>query len=370
MEKEVKVSFETITPVWTGDAFGKNSKIRPSSIMGSLRFWFEVISYFSGVTNDNDYRSNEKDSDSNRTFMLKDKLDYEVFKKEFLNNKVYNYRNIDRILANSGISLPSRIFGCTGWKSMVKIKEIKKLAASEKEYEEKEYDKNFPHGRVKFKELKYTKINKKGEKVEVIPAWYFSEGFYGEFYITFLLPDILLKSVFYPLLTFIEKFGFVGGKWNIGYGRLKIKEVEENNTIVENWRSDEFGFDKFYKDDKEIFKKIGFNDLTEEVKNFDSLEKPYAKKVFFYYIKNPDNISIKEEIKRLIKEKASHRRKIKSNYSIRHDIFGTTSGGVIGSKILPWININNDKSARYGFISIVPILQLGKGNKGGKNVRR
>ncbi len=366
MEKEVKVTFKTITPVWTGDAFSENSKIRPSSIMGSLRFWFEVISYFSGVTNDNDYRSNEKDSDSNRTFMLKDKLDYEVFKKEFLNNKVYNYRNIDRILANSGISLPSRIFGCTGWKSMVrinKIKEIKKLAASEKEY-------NFPYGRVKFKELQYTKIDKKGQEVTKTPAWYFSEGFYGEFYITFLLPHILLKSVFYPLLTFIEKFGFVGGKWNIGYGRLKIEEIEENNTIVGNWRSDEFGFDKFYKDDKEIFKKIGFNDLTEEIKNFDSLEKPHAKKVFFYYIKNSDNISIKEEIKRLIKEKASHRRKIKSNYLIRHNIFGTTSGGVIGSKILPWINIDNDKDVRYGFISIVPILQLGKGNKGGKNVRR
>jgi len=371
MEKEVKITFETITPVWTGDAFGRNDEIRLSSIMGSLRFWFEVVSYFSGVTNNDDYNGNGKDNDPNRIFVLRDKLDYEVFKREFLNNKINKYKTIDRILANSGISLPSRVFGCTGWKSMIRIKEIKKVA-------KKEY--NFPRGRVEFEELKHTKI-KKGKEEEATPAWYFPTGFYGELYITFLVHDILLKPVFYPLLTFIEKFGFVGGKWNIGYGRLKIKEVKENGNSVGNWRNEEFGFNEFYKNNKETFRKRSFNDLTKEASDFGDLEKPYAKKVFFYYINNPDDNfnnsddnsgdnSVKAVITYLIKEKASQRSEFRDNYYLRHNIFGTISRVAIGSKILPWISTDKDEGLRYGFISIAPIIQLGKQDKGGKNARK
>ena len=35
-----RVKFETITPIWTGDAWRENSEIKPSSIMGSLRASF------------------------------------------------------------------------------------------------------------------------------------------------------------------------------------------------------------------------------------------------------------------------------------------------------------------------------------------
>ena len=37
--KEIKITLKTLTPLWTGDAWGDNTSIRPSSIMGSLRFW-------------------------------------------------------------------------------------------------------------------------------------------------------------------------------------------------------------------------------------------------------------------------------------------------------------------------------------------
>jgi CRISPR-associated protein Cmr1 len=48
-KKEINVDLQTITPLWTGDAWQENTKIRPSSLMGSLRFWFAV--YWKAVKN-------------------------------------------------------------------------------------------------------------------------------------------------------------------------------------------------------------------------------------------------------------------------------------------------------------------------------
>lgn len=41
-KKEVVVYIKAITPLWTGDAWRENCSIRPSSLLGSLRFWFSV----------------------------------------------------------------------------------------------------------------------------------------------------------------------------------------------------------------------------------------------------------------------------------------------------------------------------------------
>ena len=38
--ERVKIEFETITPLWTGDAWGENSEIKASSIMGAFRSAF------------------------------------------------------------------------------------------------------------------------------------------------------------------------------------------------------------------------------------------------------------------------------------------------------------------------------------------
>ena len=118
---EVKVQFETITPLWTGDAWMENNEIRPSSLIGSLRFWFEV--YYKVCKNEN--------FEINENGIPKEKLDYEEFKKkvyeELLNkDEVFNsFEEIeDKILKNLGISTPSRVFGCTCWKSRVRIKDI------------------------------------------------------------------------------------------------------------------------------------------------------------------------------------------------------------------------------------------------------
>lgn len=53
---EYTVHFETLTPLRAGDAWFQNkAPLKASSIMGSLRFWFEVICYFGGITKKEDY---------------------------------------------------------------------------------------------------------------------------------------------------------------------------------------------------------------------------------------------------------------------------------------------------------------------------
>jgi len=107
----MQVQFETVTPIWTGDAWGENSEIKPSSVMGSLRFWFEVYCHFAGIE-----------------VKEKEELNY----KKFIEKRKENPTKDEfEILQELGITLPSQIFGCTGWKSRIKIKKIENIKTFE-----------------------------------------------------------------------------------------------------------------------------------------------------------------------------------------------------------------------------------------------
>ena len=41
--KEVKVTFQTLTPLWTGDAWRCPDDLKLTGIVGSLRWWFEAL---------------------------------------------------------------------------------------------------------------------------------------------------------------------------------------------------------------------------------------------------------------------------------------------------------------------------------------
>jgi len=51
LEKAWKL--KALTPIWTEDTKGKSDKLIPTGIMGSLRWWFEVlVRGLGGTTND------------------------------------------------------------------------------------------------------------------------------------------------------------------------------------------------------------------------------------------------------------------------------------------------------------------------------
>jgi len=105
----MQVQFETVTPIWTGDAWGENSEIKPSSVMGSLRASFGF------------YCKKKKIALSklNNKGIISEKFDYTHYKKNI------NKKSIKKILKEQKISLESQLFGCTGWKSRIIIENIK-----------------------------------------------------------------------------------------------------------------------------------------------------------------------------------------------------------------------------------------------------
>ena len=356
MKREIKVTFKTITPLWTGDAWRENEKIRPSSIMGSLRFWFEVICYFAEITGNSDYENGK---------LKKDNVNGETFKKKILSNGC-DFDSIDKTLAELGISLPSRIFGCTGWKGWMRIKEIS-ITSKNQEYK-------YYLGPLRLEDLKYEKNG--GTR---IPTWYFKEGFNGSFEVIFEIEENILDPVFYPLLVFMEKYGFWGGKWNLGYGRLKVEKLERKDGAewkeVNDWRSEEsndwknkeFKFSHFYKNPTT---KFADKEFLEAKTTFNEIEQRNNKKIMYLENQVNNTTDIKEIIKQLIKMKAERRKYHKDNINdvnLRHALFGTTQGGTQGTKIIPWIyedendrDDNGHPKTKGGFVSIAGILNLGR----------
>jgi len=341
---EIKVQFETITPLWTGDAWMENNEIRPSSLIGSLRFWFEVICYFGGVCS-------AKDFDGKKGRFEKDIKNDEI-KKRLLKHGT-DFEGQIEALKELEVPLPAIIFGTTGWKSLIEIKEI-----NNQNNQNSTNNYPFPINRVEFEELKYKKDNK-----EIKPAWYFKKGFWGNFEVVFRVPEEIKETIFFPLLNFMDKYGYWGGGWNIGYGRLKVKEIKINKQLIErtNWQKNEFNFSKFGKNEISVnnIETVSFNNLISD--NIDKITKTLStKKVKKIQIEDC-NSDIKEAIKELIKMKAKLRKKYKLNAQNdkvrRHEIFGYLKP-TEGSKILPYINRLDNNSYECGFLSIAGILSL------------
>ena len=305
--KEYKVTFFTVTPLYCGDAWMQNAAPRASSIMGSLRFWFEVICYFAGITTNADYKVVGR----NKNVVFKADLNQEKFQDKLLKClKDGNLLSIegatDKALAEMGIPLPARIFGCTGWQGLIKIGETK-IIQSEKT--------RFP--------------------------------FVGSFEIGFVTNPQIAECILLPLLKFVEKYGFLGGGWNSGFGRVTASFSETSK-----------GYDTFKDYAEFVNTPVKFADLVNKIPKKEDLCRKNINTINLYQCKIDGN---KEEIlKELIREKVYLRRKI-NDKNERHLVFGTTEGSPQGSKILPWIyEPNGDESKRQcGFISIAGILNIG-----------
>jgi len=345
---EVKVQFETITPLWTGDAWMENNEIRPSSLIGSLRFWFEVICYFGGVCS-------EKDFDEKKGRFEKDIKNDEI--KERLLKHGTDFNGQIAALKELKVPIPAIIFGTTGWGSLIEIKAI-----NNQNNQNSTNNYPFPINRVEFEELKYKKDNK-----EIKPAWYFKKGFWNNFEVVFRVPAEIKETIFFPLLNFMDKYGYWGGGWNIGYGRLRINRVEiiekEVNNVkeVSDWRKDEFDFSGFWKEN--VY--LGENDSKENgLINLATTKNALARKdlKIKYWKYDKCNSDVKEVLKNLIVEKSNLRRSL-NDQKERHYIFGKT-GNIQGedlsqgSKILPYINRLDNNSYECGLLSIAGILNL------------
>jgi len=405
-KREIQVTFETITPIWTGDINGECTELKPASIIGSLRFWFEVICFFSGICNKKDF--------------INGRFEKEVDRKKFkkcLENKDITFESKVECLLKQNIPLPSIIFGTTNWKSLIEIKSIKylegycfgnrlnlptKICINRSNYKIKE---------------NYDCPKKSNEDWSV---FYFANPyFYGKFEIKFQVEEKIVESIFYPILTFMDRYGFWGGKWNIGYGRLRVLEVKVNNKIINNWKKSDFElFDNSCFSWKTLIKreKLDFNSKTfeylkkilnensfyceTEIDFNDKIKNPLKKIIFLTDLQNSNNshhFDYKSIIKSLLRKKMEIRnclrhkcekqfencfekqngkkifvlnKVLKCNNTkikcsdlnlwkiFRHKLLGEEAEG---SKILPFIYKENGQ-LKGGLLSIAGLLNLEGGN--------
>jgi CRISPR-associated protein Cmr1 len=291
----------------------------------------------------------EKDYDKKRGRFEKDIKNDEIKKR--LSKYGTDFWGQIEVLKELGIPLPAIIFGTTGWKSLI---EIKKIDFNDENFEE----------------VKDTRIiNYKN--------WFWKKIEYnGELTVAFKVPEEIEETIFFPLLNFMDKYGYWGGSWNVGYGRLKVKEIEINDQLIErtNWQKDKFDFSKF-KSSKENLKgnwngnfnsliiTVNYNDLIN--KDVDGITEILStKKVKKIQIEDC-NSDIKKAIQKLIEKKAELRKKYKpevqnendDKVKLRHEIFGYLKP-TEGSKILPYINRLDKNTCEYGLLSIAGILNL------------
>lgn len=356
-KKEVTVHLETITPLWTSDAWQKNTKSRPSSLIGSLRFWFEVICYFSGIVPKNDFD------------MGKGRFEKEVEEKEFkakLMGKGTDIKSQIETLKEMKIPIPSIIFGTTGWKGLIEIKEIETLD-----------DYCFGNKLNLPERICISKQNGEIKENNNCPrssnqdwsVFYLSQPyFYGKLKVKFLAEEEILNSIFYPLLNFMDKYGYWGGKWNIGYGRLRVITEEQNNndrkwfdfSLFKNKNGEKFDSEKY------LISVSNFDDLIHVQKNNKKIK--ILNKIPVNQNSNNQNSdeALRKVIKELIKQKAQKRSTVNDKKE-RHFKFGKT-GNIKGedlpqgSKILPYIIKEGDNYCG-GFLSIADLLELYEGDE-------
>lgn len=210
------IKLETLTPIWTGNAFGECEEIKEQSIYGGLRFWFELYCKSLKIPV-KDYNSEE----------LKEKVYKENLSSIFKNNKMLNIDEAKKkALDKSHISLVSQIFGCQGLKGNFEIENIesKKEIINKNNIDFKCLGENIEFWMEK------TLFNNNSNSIEC----------HSDIVIEVKLSKIYLQEFKQFLKFYEDKVILIGGKNSQGFGFTKlssnqsltnIKKVREKNQL-------------------------------------------------------------------------------------------------------------------------------------------
>ncbi len=242
-ERKLTVKMQTLTPLWTGGVEGSCESLKLTGILGSLRWWFEVLVRGMG------YYACDSASE--------DKCKIEIMKPE-------DYLNIAKKICPACF-----LFGFTGFRKRLwlNIKETSDLTL--------------------FKPYQSTLT------VVIRKEWYYNAGLYGSALAEFYYDNFYfiskkkylseyIESIIKVLLTFIQEYGMLGSKTALGYGVVKF---EINNKAINVTEKDLKNFEEFLS----LFRKD---------KNDPNL--PAANDMFFTKFKVTE--TIEELIERLVKE--------------------------------------------------------------------
>ncbi len=189
--KTIKVTFNTLTPLWTGDAWRECRELKLTGIIGSLRWWFEALVRGMGY--------NACDSTGNK------KCKAEI-------------KKIDDILEiHKNICPVCFLFGTTGWKSRFSVKII---------------DSSSIHS-IEPIEIRTRTKNRRNSRY----LSRYCKGLYGKFNLEFSFDSYLSDdfiALFVKLLQFLSEWGMIGASISQGNGVCEISFEDDIKNYVEN----------------------------------------------------------------------------------------------------------------------------------------
>ena len=181
----MEIELKTLTPLWTGgvDA-GKMDRIRESGILGSLRWWFEIlVRGVGGMVND-----------------PTDDSGLDLKKYDALTNEK---KQDPECLRKAGLCDVSQIFGATNWKRKFRLEIESKTTPAEK---------NLVSDKIELAE-EYCHDG-------ITPTWFFSnkpQKGYIKLKITALSRDFNTEIIG-GLIQFIADWGALGARTQMGFG--------------------------------------------------------------------------------------------------------------------------------------------------------
>jgi CRISPR-associated protein Cmr1 len=187
-ESNMEIRIETRTPIWTGGVqTGKMNRIQETGIIGSLRWWYEAVLRGLGG----------KVCDPSRHECLFDK---EKFEKA--EGKGHRER-----LSEAGLCDACQLFGATGYRRRFQLRVA---------------DKMLPAWNAPPKSLRVQPPDRSG-------GWLLPPGHVGELALRFAGTDDALNRLA-NLFLFLEKWGTLGAKPQLGYGAFRIHSMTRKET--------------------------------------------------------------------------------------------------------------------------------------------
>lgn len=191
--KSLEISVQTLTPIWTGGVDGTTDCLHETGIIGSLRWWYEAI-----------VRGLEGDACD----PTKQKCE---FKKEKHESAIDQEKNEFR----AGLCDVCQVFGTTGWRRRFDLRVI------QDETKPAWDSKMMPNLNIR--------------PPERTRGWFLPAGQIGNFALDVRGDSKVIGSLA-SLFLFLEKWGALGAKSQLGYGVFKIVNRNEIQNCAQNWQ--------------------------------------------------------------------------------------------------------------------------------------
>jgi len=280
----MKVNIKTWTPIWTGGVeSGKCDRIHETSIIGSLRWWMEVL--VRGMGGQVYDPTSENSSDFNA--------------KKYKESEILDPR---QRLRDAGLLCDvSQIFGTTGWKRRFRLDLVEDNTCSD--------DTVSPQ--IELSSYQYEYKDKYGKTKTGTPKWWFPENLKdkpksGEFSLNIeSLDPNFNPDVIRGLIQFIADWSALGARSQMGFGVIEILGDRISMQPLYEWLIGISGQETYR--DLPSLQNIFLAKIQTKDANFDE-EKTF---------------NLKYDLRQLFR----------SDKNLRHFIMGTTKGNIIAAKV-------------------------------------